>query len=174
MGQYSSGKPTGYLYESVSVPSAKMEGIWQSLINNEKRITKSIYAFFVILITMMSPSMKSRGGVSAVHLLLPEECKTTHLKSCDCLLNDCQAEIKTVEGDGHWAVRTKIYDSIKQGAEILILYFPQTQLFSIDRIIEGWQMNDDYIREYQPTMRPISRIIAVVGSSVMDITKPSG
>ena len=107
-------------------------------------------------------------------LLLPEECKTTHLKSCDCLLNDCQAEIKTVEGDGHWAVRTKIYDSIKQGAEILILYFPQTQLFSIDRITEGWQMNDDYIREYQPTMRPISRIIAVVGSSVLDITKPSG
>ena len=30
-------------------------------------------------------------------LLLPEECKTTHLKSCDCLLNDCQAEIKTVD-----------------------------------------------------------------------------
>ena len=30
------------------------------MINNEKRITKSIYAFFVILITMMSPSMKSR------------------------------------------------------------------------------------------------------------------
>ena len=32
------------------------------MINNEKRITKSIYAFFVILITMMSPSMKSRGA----------------------------------------------------------------------------------------------------------------
>lgn len=107
-------------------------------------------------------------------ILLPEECGTTNHKSCDCLLNDCVAEVKTVEGDGHWAVRTKIYDSIKQGAEILILYFPQSQFFSIDRIIEGWRMNDDYIRERQSTLNPVSRIIAVVGDKVLDIIKPPG
>ena len=58
-------------------------------------------------------------------------------KNFDGYLDGSRVEIKTVESDGRWAVMTKIIKAKKQGAQMIILYFPQRELYSLRRVTQG-------------------------------------
>lgn len=106
-------------------------------------------------------------------VLLPEFDNTLNVKQCDGLLNHSPLEIKTIEGLGLWAIRTKIQYAVKQGAEILVLYFPERSLYKSERIAEGWRLfiNDPSSRLLNNT---ITSIIVIVEEAILDILKPPG
>lgn len=56
----------------------------------------------------------------------------------------------------------------KQGAAIVILYFPKRYLFSYDRVRQGWMDYIETLSEYDNT-----GLICVVEKDVIVIEKPS-
>ena len=106
-------------------------------------------------------------------ILLSEDDYETSLKRCDGLLDGVMMEIKTIEGDGHWSVRTKIYDASRQGADLLVLFFPKSNFFSVSRIEEGWKMCED-ASDSILNWKPIIRILAIVENRIIEIPKPPG
>ena len=113
-----------------------------------------------------------KNGYSVI--LLPERMpKSVNIKQFDALFDYEMSEIKTVEGRGHWSIRTKLYDAAKQGADVVILYFPEKQLFSESRIQENWVMNNAYA-ESVPDMHQIKRLFVVVEDRLTEIAKPPG
>lgn len=56
----------------------------------------------------------------------------------DGFLDGICAEIKAIESNGRWSIRTKISKANKQGAQTIILYFPEESLFSESRVKQGW------------------------------------
>ena len=99
--------------------------------------------------------------------------RTVSEKHFDALLDYDSTEIKTIEGVGHWAVRTKLQDTIKQGADVVVLYFPKRQLYSESRVVEGWRMSNS-LTDSNPDIKPIRRIFVVVEDLLAEIAKPPG
>ena len=108
-----------------------------------------------------------RNGYSV--LLESEFPKGKRVKVCDAKINGVSAEIKTIESNGRWAIRTKIHIAIKQGAELLVLFVPSGSLFSEARILEGWRYDNT-------PNKPVSldRSLVVVEGRVIEILKPPG
>ena len=75
----------------------------------------------------------------AVVLLESEYPKGKGVKVFDATIDGVAAEIKTVEQNGRWSIRTKIHSAIRQGAELLVLYYPDSSLFSEEKIREQIQ-----------------------------------
>lgn len=98
-------------------------------------------------------------------ILESEYPKGKKIKAYDAKINGKSTEIKTVESNGRWSIRTKIHDAINQGAEMLVLYFPSKSLFSRAKIIEGWN--------YNKTSK-LDRILAVVEGDILEMLKPPG
>ena len=89
------------------------------------------------------------------------------------MLDDAFAEIKTVEKNGWWSIRTKIRLSAKQGANTLILYYPNKDLFELNSVQEGWQLLDS--DPYSVALRDcITRIMVVLEDRIVEIAKPPG
>lgn len=61
-------------------------------------------------------------------------------KFSDGYLNGLKADIKTIEGSGKNTIKRKFQEAQSQEAESVILYFPDDNLFSIDRINSGFAM----------------------------------
>ena len=93
----------------------------------------------------------------------------------DCLLNGFSGEIKTVESYGHWAIRTKFYQTAKQRASCLILYFPKEQLFTYHRVVDGWKLflSDPRVIS-KKNQDVIQTTYAIVGETILEIEKPPG
>ena len=89
-------------------------------------------------------------------------------KSCDGFLDGERLEIKSIEGEGRWAVRTKIEMAYKQRADVIALYFPTPDLFSLSRIITGW---NDFLETRQEPVRSF-RILAICENRIVEIEKP--
>ena len=70
-------------------------------------------------------------------VLLESEESPFYAKNNDGLLNDSPMDIKTIESRGVWSISTKLRESEKQGANVVILYFPTPTLYSIDRVLDG-------------------------------------
>lgn len=102
-------------------------------------------------------------------LLESEYPKGKRVKAFDALIGGKAAEIKTIESDGRWTIRTKIHMAIKQGAEILVLYYPQKEYYSEAKILEGWRMN---CPPDQPDLP--KTILAAVDGQIYKIQKPPG
>lgn len=104
-------------------------------------------------------------------ILQSEYPKGKCVRICDALYDGHPAEIKAIEGDGKNAVRTKIFNAVRQGASILILVFPDSSLFSIERVLEGWK---DNLRNV-PIVEAISnlQIICIVEDSLLEMEKPT-
>ena len=103
-------------------------------------------------------------------ILGPELSSGTEVcKSFDGYLDGISTEIKAIESDGRWAIRTKIVKAHKQGAQIVILYFPKSELFSQSRVIQGWE---DFIASNSPINHDI-QVACIVGDRVIAIEKPS-
>ena len=59
------------------------------------------------------------------------------MKNNDGLLNDLPMDIKTVEGRGVWSISSKLREAEKQGAVVVVLYFPDSNLYSKSRVLDG-------------------------------------
>jgi len=104
-------------------------------------------------------------------IILEAETDELCKKSFDGIMDGLPCEIKTIEGTGRWAVRTKLVEAVKQGAECLILFFPDYSLLSLPRIVEGWEMFDE-ARLRNPTWRNLLQVLAVWSSGLIQIEKP--
>ena len=104
-------------------------------------------------------------------ILESEYPKGDGVKICDATLDGLPAEIKAIEGGGRWAICSKLVQAIKQGADWVILRFPDKVEFSRERIEEGWSM---YLRECAKrgnTPKTVG-ISAIVEHAEVTITKP--
>ena len=140
-----------------------------SAIHIEHQFDKSIGPFNIKrgLYELMSVNALVRVGHS---LILGPELSTglNVCKASDSLLDGISAEIKAVESNGRWAIRTKLMKARKQGAAIVILYFPKRYLFSYERVRQGWMDYIETLSEYDNT-----GLICVVEKDVIVIEKPS-
>ena len=93
-------------------------------------------------------------------------------KQCDGFVYYSSMEIKTVEGEGRWAIRTKIYDAAKQGADVVVLLFPNKNLYNLERVLEGWKMYEE-VRIRNIDWPSISSIMVIVEQNLIEIEKPS-
>ena len=105
----------------------------------------------------------------AIVVLESEYPKGKGIKAYDATINGITAEIKTIEQNGRWAIRTKIHSAIRQGAELLVLYYPDSTLFSEDKIREGWRIN-----HVPNEMEILKQILVVQKECVLEILKPPG
>lgn len=70
-------------------------------------------------------------------ILESETGKAIGQKYTDALLDKLKAEIKTIEGDGKNTIKRAMQDAKKQGAESIILYFPDNGKFSMARLADS-------------------------------------
>lgn len=104
-------------------------------------------------------------------IILIDESSDVGVKQYDGLLDGIPCEIKTVEQMGRWTIRTKIGIAIKQGAIIVVLYFPDPAQFSESMIQLGWKEYLDYAK---PTdFIPEITLLCVVNGYIRAIEKPS-
>ena len=109
-----------------------------------------------------------RAGHSIVLL---QESAEVGKRQYDGLLDGVPCEIKSVEQMGRWTIRTKIGNAIRQGASIIILYFPNANLFSSQRVQNGWK---DYIAySNQNECIPEIQVLCIVNGHTHKIEKPS-
>lgn len=113
-----------------------------------------------------------KKGASII-LLSEQDSEITSIKHCDALLNNHYAEIKTIESNGRWSVRTKIRTGAKQGANTIILYYPDSKLLNIEAIQEGWSLfeSDPFSVSFQSR---VTKVVAIAGERIIEIRKPSG
>lgn len=104
-------------------------------------------------------------------IILLKESEEVGVKHYDGLLDGIPCEIKAVEVMGRWTIRTKIANAIRQGAAIVVLYFPDSSLFSGQRVQEGWK---EFLSYAEPgSSVPEIQLLCVVGGVVSNIKKPS-
>ena len=70
-------------------------------------------------------------------VVLEAETNVPGVKAFDGFLDDIPMEIKAVEGTGTWSISTKLLQAEKQHAQCVVLFFPQRDLFSEARIVDG-------------------------------------
>lgn len=109
--------------------------------------------------------LRSRGYVVSLESEFP---KGKGIKAFDAFINGAISEIKTVESDGRWSIRTKIQSAVRQRAELLVLYYPKKELYSEEKIYEGW----DLVLLSTDTVH-LREIITIVEETVKNL-KPSG
>lgn len=61
-------------------------------------------------------------------------------KFADGYLNGMKADIKAVEGSGKNTIKRKLQEAQSQDAESVILYYPKSELFSMDKLQKGLKM----------------------------------
>lgn len=86
-------------------------------------------------------------------IILESERAASGVKTPDGTLNGYVMDIKTVESTGRWAIKDKLHKATKQGVKILILYYPNIELFSRERIEDGWTK---YLESYDARRYPQS------------------
>lgn len=108
------------------------------------------------------------------HLIILESeyPKGEGIKNCDAKLDGFPAEIKAIERIARWTIRTKITNAIKQGATVVILYYPDASLYTESSVINGWNDYLSYSNPPSQTSNAIS-ILCVVEGQIIQIKKPS-
>lgn len=101
------------------------------------------------------------------YITLESELAPNGVKTPDGWLDGLIMDIKATEKHGKWAIKDKLHGAAKQGAEVVVLYFHQKELFSLERIEDGWQkyLRDDTSKEYP---RCIKRILCIVEQEVIE------
>ncbi|MBR5076892.1 MAG: hypothetical protein IKX28_07815 [Bacteroidales bacterium] len=95
------------------------------------------------------------------HLIVLEaETNVPGVKSFDGFLDDIPMEIKAIEGRGIWAISSKLRQAEKQHAQCVILYFPEEELYSPIRIMEGVRLYRSGLR--RNLLPGLSRLLVVV------------
>ena len=73
-------------------------------------------------------------------IVLEEETNTPGVKSFDGYLDDVPMEIKAIEGNGTWAICSKLRYAEKQHAQCVVLFFPDENCYSPFRVSEGLRL----------------------------------
>lgn len=113
----------------------------------------------------VSRILRSKGYVITLESEYP---KGRGVKSFDAFIDGAKSEIKTVESNGRWSIRTKIQSAVRQRAELLVLYYPKKELYSELKIYEGLDLVLQSIENAN-----LKKIIAIVEEAVK-ILKPPG
>ena len=97
-------------------------------------------------------------------ILESEAYPSVGVKVCDGLLDDMAMEIKTIEGNGTWSVSTKLRAAVEQHASCVVLYFPEDEHYSPQRIVDGIRL-----AESSPNGRltNLTRLLIVVGEHLI-------
>ena len=102
-------------------------------------------------------------------VLLESEESPFYTKNNDGLLNDSPMDIKTIESTGVWSISTKLRESEKQGANVVVLYFPDPTLYSNERVLDGISKyeNNPQIQ----AKKTITECIVIVGDRIVGCLK---
>lgn len=93
-------------------------------------------------------------------IILESERAASGVKTPDGTLNGSVMDIKAVKSAGRWAIKDKLHKATKQGVSILILYYPNEQLFSWERMKDGWnKYQESYDAQRYP--RSVRQIVCV-------------
>ena len=71
-------------------------------------------------------------------IVLESEQEIDGVSTPDGLLDWKKFEIKGIEGIGKRNIEYKIYEASRQGAETVVLYFHKEEVFSMQRIVDGY------------------------------------
>lgn len=104
-------------------------------------------------------------------VLLSEQQSLLNEKHCDALFDGAYAEIKAVETNGPWTIRRKLSQAEKQGASIILLFFPLAALFNRERVKNGYLR---YIEDTKHYRGLIQEAICIAEDNLFYIRKPSG
>ena len=108
-------------------------------------------------------TLRERG-----HLVYLESEKAPDgVKTPDGIIDGQVMEIKAIEGTGRWAIKDKLHAATKQKAECVVLYFHKKELYSYDRIADGWDrfLRDDSSQKYPAC---IKRVLCVVEGKIVE------
>ena len=108
-------------------------------------------------------ALRKRGH----YITLESELAPNGVKTPDGQIDGLIMEIKATEKNGKWAIKDKLHHAAKQGAECVILYFHKKELFSFERIEDGWNefVTDKDSLQYVNT---IKRIVCVVEETIVE------
>lgn len=100
-------------------------------------------------------------------ITLESELAPNGIKTPDGQIDGLIMEIKATEKKGKWAIKDKLHRAAKQGAECVILYFHKEELYSSERVDDGWNkfLSDKDSLQYVNT---IKHIVCVVEETVID------
>lgn len=100
-------------------------------------------------------------------IVLESELAPNGIKTPDGKIDGFVMDIKATDSMGKWSIKKKIHDAAKQGSEVIILYFHKKELFSIERVTDGWYrfITDSDSQQYFNT---IKHILCVVEESVIE------
>ena len=109
--------------------------------------------------------------VSRHIILFESESAPEGVKTPDGTIDGIRMDVKAVEGYGKWSIKDKFYDSIKKNVECVILYFHRKELYSVERLDDGWVkfINDKDSQRYRMT---IKRVLCVVEQQVFEWRVP--
>lgn len=102
-------------------------------------------------------------------VLLESERSRDNVKNNDGLLNDLPMDIKSVESNGIWSISSKLREAEKQGARVVILYFPDPTLYSKNRVLDGISKY-----EYNPQIqsaKSIQACMVIAAEKIVDYLK---
>ena len=111
--------------------------------------------------------LRKRGHI----ILFESESAPEGVKTPDGTIDGIRMDVKAVEGYGKWSIKDKFYDSIKKNVECVILYFHRKELYSVERLDDGWVkfINDKDSQRYRMT---IKRVLCVVEQQVFEWRVP--
>ena len=105
------------------------------------------------------------------YITLESEMAPPGVKTPDGQIDGLVMDIKATNSTGKWAIKEKLHHAAKQGAECVIFYFHKKELFSQERIEDGWTrfLVDNDSQQY---IEVIKRIICVVENEEIEWIKP--
>ena len=107
--------------------------------------------------------MRNRGHL----IILESEIAPKGIKTPDGSLDGYIMDIKSVERNGKWAIKDKFHNAIKQGVECVILYFHVKDLYSEERMLDGWNrlLEDIDSQRYE---NKIQKVFCIVDGIVIE------
>ena len=106
---------------------------------------------------------------SGFRVLLVSEESPNYSKTCDGFLNDMPMDIKTVESNGAWSISSKLREAEKQGAEVVVIYFPEREMYSKNRVLDGIGKYENNPQIH--AIKSITSCIIIAGDQVVDYLK---
>jgi hypothetical protein len=101
--------------------------------------------------------LRNRG-----HLItLESELAPNGVKTPDGWIDGLIMDIKSTDNNGKWAIKKKFHNAAKQGSECVILYFHKKELYSKERIDDGW---DKFLEDIdsQRYFNTIKKVVCIV------------
>ena len=141
-----------------------------SAIHQEHRFDKQPGPFGVrrgVYELMAIDALRKKGHV----VILESERAPDGVKTPDGKLDGKAMDIKAIENTGQWTIKNKFHQATKQKIEILVFYYHLHDLFSIEKIEDGWKrfIQDIDSQRYEKT---IKKVLCVVEGEVVEWIPP--